>query len=148
MQSVGEAEGVLGEVFVSGRPLVQADLRQHVSFAALPAAGDGRVLSVMVAPLSYGAKRLGVLAVARPALAAVMTAQDIVPHLSTRSTALKQAIKRFITNWNGGEIWVIRSVEDEIVYDQAVEKQVEEVKAQSKIHCVDDLLHSGATWEI
>ncbi len=43
---------------------------------------------------------------------------------------------------------VIRSVEDEIVYDQAVEKQVEEVKAQSKIHCVDDLLHSGATWEI
>ena len=42
---------------------------------------------------------------------------------------------------------VIRSVEDEIVYDQAVEKQVEEVKAQSKIHCVDDLLHSGATWE-
>ena len=38
--------------------------------------------------------------------------------------------------------------EDEIVYDQAVEKQVEEVKAQSKIHCVDDLLHSGATWEI
>ena len=43
---------------------------------------------------------------------------------------------------------VIRSVEDEIVYAQAVEKQVEEVNAPSKIHCVDDLLHSGATWEI
>ena len=43
---------------------------------------------------------------------------------------------------------VIRSVEDDSVYDRAVEKQVEEVKAQSKIHSVDELLHSGATWEI
>ena len=32
---------------------------------------------------------------------------------------------------------VIRSVEDDSVYDRAVEKQVEEVKAASKIHCVD-----------
>ena len=43
---------------------------------------------------------------------------------------------------------VIRSVEDDAVYDRAVEKQVEEVKAASKIHCVDDLLRSGATWEV
>ena len=43
---------------------------------------------------------------------------------------------------------VIRSVEDDSVYDRAVEKQVEEVKATSKIHCVDDLLRSGATWEV
>ena len=43
---------------------------------------------------------------------------------------------------------VIRSVEDDSVYDRAVEKQVEEVKAASKIHCVDDLLRSGATWEV
>ena len=34
------------------------------------------------------------------------------------------------------------------VYDRAVERQVEEVKASSKIHCVDDLLRSGATWEV
>ena len=27
-------------------------------------------------------------------------------------------------------------------------KAVEEVKAASKIHCVDDLLRSGATWEV
>ena len=46
------------------------------------------------------------------------------------------------------EIVVIRSVEDDSVYDRAVEKQVEEVKAASKIHCVDDLLRSGATWEV
>ena len=43
---------------------------------------------------------------------------------------------------------VIRSVEDATVYDEAVQRQVEEVKAASKIRCVDDLLHSGATWEI
>ena len=43
---------------------------------------------------------------------------------------------------------VIRSVEDDSVYDRAVEKQVEEVKATSKIHCVDDLLGSGAPWEV
>ena len=34
------------------------------------------------------------------------------------------------------------------VYDREVARQVEEVKAQSKIHSVDELLHSGATWEI
>lgn len=43
---------------------------------------------------------------------------------------------------------VIRSVEDDAVYDIKVAEQVEQVKAQSKIKCVDDLLHSGATWEI
>ena len=43
---------------------------------------------------------------------------------------------------------VIRSVEDDAVYDAAVERQVEEVKAQAKIRCVDDLLRSGATWEV
>ena len=43
---------------------------------------------------------------------------------------------------------VIRAVEDDAVYDRAVERQVEEVKASSKIHCVDDLLRSGATWEV
>ena len=43
---------------------------------------------------------------------------------------------------------VIRAVEDATVYDREVARQVEEVKAQSKIRSVDELLHSGATWEI
>ncbi|MDE7450984.1 MAG: 2-oxoacid:ferredoxin oxidoreductase subunit beta, partial [Alistipes sp.] len=43
---------------------------------------------------------------------------------------------------------VIRCVEDDAVYDAAVQRQVEEVKASSPIRCVDDLLHSGATWEV
>ena len=43
---------------------------------------------------------------------------------------------------------VIRSVEDDAVYDKKVADQVEQVKADSKIKCLDDLLRSGATWEI
>ncbi|MDE6864864.1 MAG: 2-oxoacid:ferredoxin oxidoreductase subunit beta, partial [Alistipes sp.] len=43
---------------------------------------------------------------------------------------------------------VIRCVEDDAVYDAAVQRQVEEVKASSPIRCVDDLLRSGATWEV
>lgn len=63
------------------------------------------------------------LAAARPALAAVMTAQDIVPHLSTRSTALKQAIKRFITSWNGGSLDELESLSQnsQLLYQQAMQ---------------------------
>lgn len=43
---------------------------------------------------------------------------------------------------------VIRDVNDAVVYDQGVARQVEEVKASSKIRCMDDLLHSGNTWEV
>jgi 2-oxoglutarate ferredoxin oxidoreductase subunit beta len=43
---------------------------------------------------------------------------------------------------------VIRSVEDAAVYDQKVAAQVEQVRATSRIKCVDDLLRSGETWEI
>ncbi|MCB2194827.1 MAG: 2-oxoacid:ferredoxin oxidoreductase subunit beta [Bacteroidetes bacterium] len=42
---------------------------------------------------------------------------------------------------------VIRSVEAQ-TYDQAVSKQVEEIKAKSSFKCVDDLLNSGTTWEV
>ena len=42
---------------------------------------------------------------------------------------------------------VIRDVKD-ITYDDGVRDQVKEVMAKSQIHCVDDLLHSGTTWEI
>ena len=42
---------------------------------------------------------------------------------------------------------VIRDVKD-ITYDAAVRMQVEQVTEKSKIHCVDDLLRSGSTWEV
>ena len=42
---------------------------------------------------------------------------------------------------------VIRDVKD-ITYDDAVRDQLAEVEAKAKVHCVDDLLHSGSTWEV
>ena len=42
---------------------------------------------------------------------------------------------------------VIRDVEGP-VYDLGVAQQVEQVTANSKIHCVDDLLRSGNTWKV
>ncbi|MCH5329827.1 MAG: 2-oxoacid:ferredoxin oxidoreductase subunit beta [Alistipes sp.] len=43
---------------------------------------------------------------------------------------------------------VIRSVEDGVVYDVKVSEQVAEVRVSSRIHSVDELLHSGETWTI
>ncbi len=45
-------------------------------------------------------------------------------------------------------VGIIREVEDENIYDQKVAQQVADVKASSKITCMDDLLRSGETWEI
>jgi len=42
---------------------------------------------------------------------------------------------------------VIRSVKAQ-TYDNAVQKQVEDVKSKSSVKCVDDLLRSGTTWEV
>ena len=42
---------------------------------------------------------------------------------------------------------VIRDVEDK-TYNDNVHNQVKEVKEKSKIQCMEDLLHSGATWTV
>ena len=42
---------------------------------------------------------------------------------------------------------VIRDVKD-VTYDAGVRDQVKEVMMKSKIHSVDELLHSGSTWEV
>ena len=42
---------------------------------------------------------------------------------------------------------IIRDVRD-VTYDDGVRDQVKDVMQKSRIHCVDDLLHSGSTWEI
>lgn len=43
---------------------------------------------------------------------------------------------------------VIRAVAEPMVYDRAVQAQIEEVQATAQCHSVDDLLHSGATWRV
>lgn len=42
---------------------------------------------------------------------------------------------------------VIREVEAH-TYDEALDEQIEQVKKISDIHCMDDLLNSGDTWEV
>ncbi len=42
---------------------------------------------------------------------------------------------------------IIRDVEDG-TYDERVHEQVKDVTEKSRIHCVDDLLHSGSTWTV
>ena len=42
---------------------------------------------------------------------------------------------------------ILRDVEAD-TYDAGVNRQVEEVSAKAKVHCVDDLLRSGSTWEV
>lgn len=42
---------------------------------------------------------------------------------------------------------VIRDVEAP-TYDEGVQRQLEEVSAKARIHTVDELLHSGSTWEV
>ena len=76
LQSVLDGAGALGEVFQTGRPLWLRDLREHPAFALSAGGGEARVLGVMMAPLTYGSKRLGVLAVARPGAAGPFTAHD------------------------------------------------------------------------
>ena len=45
-------------------------------------------------------------------------------------------------------VGIIRDVADSNIYDVKVEEQVAQVKANAKIHSMDELLHSGETWEI
>jgi 2-oxoglutarate ferredoxin oxidoreductase subunit beta len=42
---------------------------------------------------------------------------------------------------------IIRDVEDK-TYNDNVHNQVNEVKEKAKIKCMEDLLHSGATWTV
>ncbi len=77
------------------------------------------------------------------------TLDDVLTHdAHTEDTTLHRMLAAMKYPEYPVAIGVIRSVEDDNVYDLAVERQVEEVKAQSKIHCVDDLLMSGSTWEV
>lgn len=76
LQSVIDEAGALGEVFQTGRPMWLRDLREHPAFASLADGTSARVLGVMMAPLTYGSKRLGVLAVARPGASRPFTTHD------------------------------------------------------------------------
>ncbi len=75
------------------------------------------------------------LATARPALAAVMTAQELVPHLTTRSTAIKQAIKKFISNWNGGSLEELEAlVQNSVLLYNQTEQYIKQQAASELVY--------------
>ncbi|MBO5686318.1 MAG: 2-oxoacid:ferredoxin oxidoreductase subunit beta, partial [Alistipes sp.] len=77
------------------------------------------------------------------------TIDDVLTHdAHTQDTTLHSMLAAMKYPEYPVAVGVIRNVDDAVVYDQAVQAQVEEVKAASKIRCMDDLLHSGATWEV
>ena len=77
------------------------------------------------------------------------TLEDVLTHdAHTQDTTLHVQLAAMKYPDYPVAVGVIRCVEDSTVYDLEVSRQVEEVKAKSKIHCMDDLLRSGETWEI
>ena len=77
------------------------------------------------------------------------TIDDVLTHdAKTADTTLHSMLAAMKYPEYPVAVGVIRDVDDENVYDQRVQQQVEEVKATAKIKCVDDLLRSGQTWEI
>jgi 2-oxoglutarate ferredoxin oxidoreductase subunit beta len=77
-----------------------------------------------------------------------VTVQDILVHDAHNPNPF---IHWMLVNMKAPEfpvaLGVIRDVEDH-TYDQLLDDQIEEVKKISKIHCMDDLLNSGDTWEV
>ena len=78
-----------------------------------------------------------------------ITEQDILVHDAHCEDNTLQLKLALMGNGDGFPValGVIRDVKD-ITYDDGVRDQVKDVMAKSKIHCVDDLLHSGSTWEV
>lgn len=76
------------------------------------------------------------------------TIDDVLTHDSReQSTYIHNALASMKYPDFPVALGVIRDVEDK-TYNDEVCRQVEEVKAASKIKCMDDLLNSGETWTI
>ncbi len=77
------------------------------------------------------------------------TLDDVLTHdAHTPSTTLHNMLAAMKYPELPVALGVIRSLEDAQVYDQAVEAQIEWVQKDAKISSVDELLHSGETWEV
>ncbi len=77
-----------------------------------------------------------------------ITEKDLLVHNSKEDN---YGIHSMLVNMKGPDfpvaLGVIRDVEEKS-YDQNVAEQIEQVKENSKIHSMDELLNSGATWEV
>ena len=77
-----------------------------------------------------------------------ITPDDILVHDPTEDNL---GLQTMLADMKGPDfpvaLGVIRDVKD-ITYDDEVQKQVDSVKANARVHSVDELLHSGSTWSI
>ena len=77
-----------------------------------------------------------------------MTEEDILIH---DSHADNIGLQMALADMKGPEypvaLGVIRDVKD-LTYNEGVRTQIKDIMTKSKIHCVDDLLRSGSTWEV
>ena len=77
------------------------------------------------------------------------TTDDILTHDShTEDTTMHAMLAAMKWPEYPVAVGIIRDVADSNIYDVKVEEQVAQVKANAKIHSMDELLHSGETWEI
>ncbi|MBO7561276.1 MAG: 2-oxoacid:ferredoxin oxidoreductase subunit beta [Bacteroidales bacterium] len=77
-----------------------------------------------------------------------ITEKDLLVHNSKEDNF---GIHSMLVDMKGPDIpvalGVIRDVADK-TYDDSIYEQLDEVKAKAKIHSMDELLHSGATWTV
>ena len=77
-----------------------------------------------------------------------ITEKDLLVHNSKENNF---GIHSMLVDMKGPDfpvaLGVIRDVEDK-TYDDSIYYQMDEVKAKAKIHSMDELLHSGATWTV
>ena len=77
-----------------------------------------------------------------------ITEKDLLVHNSKENNF---GIHSMLVDMKGPDfpvaLGVIRDVEDK-TYDDSISYQMDEVKAKAKIHSMDELLHSGATWTV
>ncbi len=124
--------------------------KTHASFAADKATRAEHTITLRHGEkMLFGAQNEKGLVFENMKLKVVTVGQDVLIHDAHEcDTTLHSMLAAMKYPDYPVALGVIRDVDDPVVYDAAVVRQVEEVKASSNIHCVDDLLRSGATWEI
>ena len=94
--------------------------------------------------LVYDGKKLRVVRIGEGGF----TEEDILVHDAHKDNI---SIHMALADMKGPDypvaLGVIRDVKD-ITYDDGVRDQVKDVMVKSKIHSMDELLHSGSTWEV
>lgn len=94
--------------------------------------------------LVYDGNRLAVVTIGQDGY----TEADILVHDAHQDNL---ALQMALVEMKGPDfpvaLGVIRDVA-QLTYDEGVSRQLEDVTAKSRIHCVDDLLRSGSTWEV